>query len=57
MANGIRRVKIRLAGQKHSDVYSVYSGSGLLLENETENASRPSNQNDTQLLEAIRTYG
>ena len=38
-------------------VYSVYSGSGLLLENETENASMPSNQNDTQLLEAIRTYG
>ena len=38
-------------------VYSVYSGSGLLLENETENASMPSNQNDTQLLEAIRIYG
>lgn len=38
-------------------VYSVYSGSGLLLENETENAGMPSNQNDTQLLEAIRTYG
>ena len=38
-------------------VYSVYSGAGLLLENETENASMPSNQNDTQLLEAIRTYG
>lgn len=38
-------------------VYSVYSGAGLLLENETENASMPSNQNDTQLLEAIITYG